>query len=219
MTISIGDTLPSAQFFTMADGGPEPVGDEFFAGRTVALFAVPGAFTPTCSAQHLPGFVEQADALRAKGVDAIACTAVNDVFVMGAWAARHGVGDGITLLADGNGDFADAIGLTMDGSAYGLRHAQPALHHAGGRPGGEAALHRSARGVQGELGRAPAVGAVGSGPVQRRSAPCCGAASPAGSPAATRDQARRKRGSAGIRGDGGATWMRSRPSSLAPYSA
>jgi glutaredoxin/glutathione-dependent peroxiredoxin len=120
MTISIGDTLPPATFFTMGDAGPEPVDASFFANRLVALFAVPGAFTPTCSAKHLPGFVEQAGALKAKGVDVIACTAVNDVFVLDAWGKASGVGEGITMLADGNGEFADAIGLAMDGSKFGM---------------------------------------------------------------------------------------------------
>jgi peroxiredoxin len=119
MTIQIGDTLPDATFTTMTEHGPEPVGKEFFTGKKVALFAVPGAFTPTCSAKHLPGFIEKASDLRAKGVDAIACTSVNDVFVMDAWGKSAGA-EGITLLADGNGAFAQAVGLTMDGSKFGM---------------------------------------------------------------------------------------------------
>jgi len=119
MTIQIGDTLPDVTFMTMTESGPEPVGNDFFAGKTVALFAVPGAFTPTCSAKHLPGFVEKAGELQAKGVDAIACTSVNDVFVMGAWGKSSGA-EGITMLADGNGGFAEAVGLTMDGSKFGM---------------------------------------------------------------------------------------------------
>jgi glutaredoxin/glutathione-dependent peroxiredoxin len=119
MTIQIGDTLPDVTFTTMTESGPEPVGKEFFAGKTVALFAVPGAFTPTCSAKHLPGFVEKAGELKAKGVDAIACTSVNDVFVMGAWG-KSSDAEGITMLADGNGAFAEAVGLTMDGSKFGM---------------------------------------------------------------------------------------------------
>ena len=119
MTIQIGDTLPDVTFTTMTDNGPDQVGKDFFAGRTVALFAVPGAFTPTCSAKHLPGFVEKAAELKAKGVDAIACTAVNDVFVMAAWA-KSGGAESITMLADGNGAFAEAMGLTMDGSKFGM---------------------------------------------------------------------------------------------------
>jgi len=94
--------------------------EDFFKGKTVALFAVPGAFTPTCSARHLPGFVERADELKAKGVDEIACTAVNDAFVLAAWAKSAGAEDKVTMLADGNGAFAEALGLTMDGSKFGL---------------------------------------------------------------------------------------------------
>lgn len=119
MTIQIGDTIPDVTFTTMTDDGPEPIGNDFFAGKTVALFAVPGAFTPTCSAKHLPGFLDKAGDLKAKGVDAIACTSVNDVFVMGAWAKANDA-DGVTMLADGNGAFAEAVGLTMDGSKYGM---------------------------------------------------------------------------------------------------
>lgn len=119
MTIQIGDTLPDVTFTTMTESGPEPVGNDFFAGKTVALFAVPGAFTPTCSAKHLPGFVEKAGELKAKGVDAIACTSVNDVFVMGAWG-KSSDAEGVTMLADGNGAFAQAVGLTMDGSKFGM---------------------------------------------------------------------------------------------------
>jgi glutaredoxin/glutathione-dependent peroxiredoxin len=121
MTIKVGDTLPNATFMTMGDDGPRPVtSDELFKGKTVALFAVPGAFTPTCSAKHLPGFKEKAQDLQAKGVDAIACVSVNDVFVMGAWAKDQGVEDEVVLLADGNGDFTKALGLEMDGSKFGM---------------------------------------------------------------------------------------------------
>lgn len=121
MTISKGDRLPSTTFTKMTDNGPEAVSsDDFFAGRTVAIFSVPGAFTPTCSAKHLPGFIEKADELKAKGVDEIACTAVNDAFVMGAWGKSASADDKVTMLADGNGDFAKAVGLTMDGSQFGL---------------------------------------------------------------------------------------------------
>jgi glutaredoxin/glutathione-dependent peroxiredoxin len=120
MTISIGDRLPSATLVKVTENGPEQVTTaDFFAGRRVALFAVPGAFTPTCSAKHLPGFVTQGDDLRAKGVDEIACTAVNDPFVLAAWQKANDAG-GVTMLADGNGDFAAALGLTMDGSKFGL---------------------------------------------------------------------------------------------------
>jgi peroxiredoxin len=120
MTISVGERLPSATLVKVTADGPDQIDtDTFFAGRTVALFAVPGAYTPTCSARHLPGFVQQAEALKAKGVDEIACTAVNDAFVLGAWA-KSSEADGVTMLADGNGDFAAALGLTMDGSKFGM---------------------------------------------------------------------------------------------------
>lgn len=120
MTISIGQPIPATTLTKVTPDGPDQVAsDQFFAGRTVALFAVPGAFTPTCSAAHLPSFVAKADELRAKGVDEIACTSVNDAFVMSAWAKSAGA-EGLTMLADGNGDFAAALGLTMDGSKFGL---------------------------------------------------------------------------------------------------
>ena len=121
MTIKVGDTLPAATFMTMGASGPEPkTTADVFAGKTVALFAVPGAFTPTCSAKHLPGFLEKGADLKARGVDAIACTSVNDVFVMDAWAKSQEVGDRVIMLADGNGAFAKAIGLELDGSKFGM---------------------------------------------------------------------------------------------------
>ncbi len=121
MTIKVGDTLPEATFMTWGEGGPEQVStDDVFAGKTVAVFSVPGAFTPTCSAQHLPGFVEQADALKAKGVDTIACTAVNDIFVMHAWEENQKSGGAVTMLSDGNGDFVKSLGLQMDGTGFGM---------------------------------------------------------------------------------------------------
>ncbi len=121
MTISKGERIPSTTFTQMTDNGPEPVSsDDYFSGKTVAIFSVPGAFTPTCSAKHLPGFIDKAEALKAKGVDEIACTAVNDAFVMGAWGKSAGADGKVTMLADGNGDFAKAVGLTMDGSKFGL---------------------------------------------------------------------------------------------------
>ena len=120
MTISVGDTLPDVKLVKATENGPEQVSSsEDFKGKNVALFAVPGAFTPTCSARHLPGYVEKADDLKSKGVDEIVATAVNDAFVMGAWKSSAG-SDDITMLADGNGDFAEAVGLTMDGSGFGL---------------------------------------------------------------------------------------------------
>lgn len=121
MTTKTGEKVPQATFAKMTENGPEQVDSEsFFKGRRVALFSVPGAFTPTCSAKHLPGFIEKADELKAKGIDEIACTAVNDAFVMGAWGKSAGAEGKVTMLADGNGDFAKAVGLTMDGSKFGL---------------------------------------------------------------------------------------------------
>lgn len=120
MTISVGDKLPDVTLIKATDAGPEKVqSGEYFAGKTVALFSVPGAFTPTCSARHLPGYVDKAADLKAKGVDEIVATAVNDPFVMGAWQAANGA-ETVTMLADGNGEFAEAVGLTMDGSGFGL---------------------------------------------------------------------------------------------------
>ena len=120
MTISVGDKLPDVTLVKATAEGPQQVSAaEFFAGKRVALFSVPGAFTPTCSAKHLPGFVEKAADLKAKGVDEIVGTAVNDAFVMSAWNAVAGSSD-ITMLADGNGDFVEALGLTMDASGFGM---------------------------------------------------------------------------------------------------
>lgn len=121
MTIKAGEKLPDAVFMEMTDNGPEPrKTDDVFKGKTVALFAVPGAFTPTCSVKHLPGFVEKAQELEGKGVDDIVCTSVNDVFVMNAWGEHAGTGGKVRMLADGNGDFAKALGLEMDGSGFGM---------------------------------------------------------------------------------------------------
>jgi glutaredoxin/glutathione-dependent peroxiredoxin len=121
MAIKVGDRLPEAKFMTPTASGPAPItGDEVFKGKRVALFAVPGAFTPTCSAKHLPGYKQHAAELKAKGVDAIACLSVNDVFVMKAWAADQGLGDEILMLADGSGDFTKAVGLEMDAGRFGM---------------------------------------------------------------------------------------------------
>ena len=121
MTISKGERIPSTTFTKMTENGPEPVSsDDYFSGKTVAIFSVPGAFTPTCSAKHLPGFIEKADALKAKGVDEIACTAVNDAFVMGAWGKSQDTGDSVLMLADGAGDFVKACGLELDLMKAGL---------------------------------------------------------------------------------------------------
>ncbi|MEP6829667.1 MAG: peroxiredoxin [Rhizomicrobium sp.] len=121
MTIKIGDHIPAATLMQMKDGGPKPVStDDLFKGKKVALFALPGAFTPTCSAKHLPGFIQQAGALKAKGIDAIVCLSVNDAFVMGAWGDAQGAGDTVMMLADGNGDFTRAVGLELDGTKFGM---------------------------------------------------------------------------------------------------
>ncbi len=121
MSINVGDKLPTTTFVTMTENGPEQIqSDEYFKGKRVALFSVPGAFTPTCSAKHLPGYVEKAGDLKARGVDEIACTAVNDAFVMGAWGKAQNAAGKVTMLADGNGAFAKAVGLEMDGSKFGM---------------------------------------------------------------------------------------------------
>jgi peroxiredoxin len=121
MTIKVGDKIPSATLMQMKDGGPKPVTtSELFDGKKVVLFALPGAFTPTCSAKHLPGFIQNAEAIHAKGVDTIACLSVNDAFVMGAWGDNQGAGNKVVMLADGNGDFTRALGLEMDASKFGM---------------------------------------------------------------------------------------------------
>jgi peroxiredoxin len=121
MAIKVGDALPQANFIIATADGPAPSStDQVFKGKRVALFAVPGAFTPTCSAKHMPGFKQHAAELKAKGVDEIACISVNDAFVMKAWAKDQGVEGEITMLADGNGEFTQALGLEMDGSRFGL---------------------------------------------------------------------------------------------------
>jgi glutaredoxin/glutathione-dependent peroxiredoxin len=121
MTISVGDRVPETTFRIMTPDGPAPKkGEEIFKGKKVVLFAVPGAFTPTCHKNHMPGFVKNADAIKAKGIDTIAVTAVNDVFVMDAWKKASGAEGKIEFLADGSADFAKALGLTLDASANGL---------------------------------------------------------------------------------------------------
>ena len=121
MAVSAGDKMPSVTFKMLtADGLTDVPSDDYFGGKKTALFAVPGAFTPTCSAKHVPSFLAQADALKAKGVDQIACVSVNDAFVMKAWGADTGAGDTIDMLADGNGEFARATGLTLDARGFGL---------------------------------------------------------------------------------------------------
>lgn len=121
MPIQVGDRIPNVKLQTMTANGPRAISmDEICNGQKVVLFAVPGAFTSTCSNDHLPGFVKRADDLKAKGVDVIACVGVNDVFVMNAWANARGVGDSILMLADGNGDFAKAMGQELDSRAFGM---------------------------------------------------------------------------------------------------
>jgi len=121
MTIQVGDRIPSAALRYKTDEGIQEIStDDLFGGKKVVLFSVPGAFTPTCSAKHLPGFVQKADEFKAKGVDTVACMAVNDAFVMDAWGKDQSVGDKVMMLADGNGDFAKALGLELDASGVGL---------------------------------------------------------------------------------------------------
>lgn len=121
MTIKVGDRLPEATFTVMGDDGPKPVTTaDIFSGRKVALFAVPGAFTPTCHAQHMPGFLARLDELSGKGIDAVACTAVNDVFVLDHWSKATGADGKVVMLSDGIADFAKQIGLDIDLSAHGL---------------------------------------------------------------------------------------------------
>lgn len=120
MSIQAGQKIPDATLSTMADSGPTPIStQDIFAGKTVVLFSVPGAFTPTCSARHLPGYVEEAEAILAKGVDTIACMAVNDVFVMNAWG-KSAHADRLLMLADGNGEFTRALGLELDATGFGM---------------------------------------------------------------------------------------------------
>lgn len=121
MAIKAGDRMPTGTFGVMTETGPGAMStDELFAGKTVVLVSVPGAFTPTCSMNHLPGFIEHADDIRDKGVDTIACMAVNDVFVMNAWGKDRGVGDDVLMLADGNGEYVRALGLELDASGFGM---------------------------------------------------------------------------------------------------
>ncbi len=121
MAIAVGDRVPDVKVFTYEESGPQATTSAAVLGAgKVVLFGVPGAFTPTCSDHHLPGFVLRSDDLRAKGVDTVVCVSVNDPFVMGAWAKDQNVGDSLVLVADGNGELAEAMGLTMDGTGFGL---------------------------------------------------------------------------------------------------
>jgi len=121
MTISVGDKIPEAKLMLATHEGPKPTtSGELFGGKKVVMFAVPGAFTPTCSAKHLPGFVNHAAEFKAKGIDDVICISVNDAFVMGAWGKDQSAGGKVTMVADGNGDFTNAMGLAMDGSGFGM---------------------------------------------------------------------------------------------------
>ncbi|MCH8944194.1 MAG: peroxiredoxin [Proteobacteria bacterium] len=121
MTISAGEKMPSGTFGVMTESGPGSLSsNELFAGKKVVLVSVPGAFTPTCSLNHLPGFIDHAEQLTAKGVDTVACMAVNDVFVMDAWGKDRGVGEKVVMLADGNGEYSRALGLELDASGFGM---------------------------------------------------------------------------------------------------
>jgi peroxiredoxin len=121
MTIKVGDRVPQAKMKIMGPNGPQDIStDEIFKGKKVAFFALPGAFTPTCSAKHLPGFVDNADKFKAKGVDRIVCLSVNDAFVMGAWGKQQSAGEKVMMVADGNGDFTKGAGLTLDASGFGM---------------------------------------------------------------------------------------------------
>lgn len=121
MAIKVGDRIPDVELRIMGEKGPQAIrSGEIFKGKRVALFALPGAFTPTCSAKHLPGFVQHADDLRKKGVDQIVCLSVNDAFVMGAWGKQQGADNRVMMVADGNGDFTRAVGLELDGRGFGM---------------------------------------------------------------------------------------------------
>jgi peroxiredoxin (alkyl hydroperoxide reductase subunit C) len=136
MTVKVGDTIPSMKLMAAGPDGPREIStDEIFKGKKVVLFGVPGAFTPTCSARHLPGFVQNADAFLSKGVDTVACISVNDAFVMGAWGKDQGVGDKVLMLADGSAAFTKAMGLELDlmGRGMGVRSQRFALVAQDGR--------------------------------------------------------------------------------------
>ena len=179
MTIKVGGKIPSVSLMQMKDGAPQPVKTgELFAGKKVVVFALPGAFTPTCSAKHLPGFVHHAAAIKSKGVDAIACVSVNDAFVMGAWGEQQGAGDKVMMLADGNGELTAARDTankaTADNAA--LREFLRQMQNTGASLASENARLRTALAV---AGRAPA--AATSQPT--RPAPVTVAASAPAAPA------------------------------------
>ena len=121
MTVKAGDKIPQATLMHMSDAGPAPIStDDLFSGKTVAMFALPGVFTPTCSNQHLPGFIEKSEELRAAGVDTIVCLSVNDAFVMDAWGKQQNATGKVMMVGDGNGDLTEKLGLTMDGTGFGM---------------------------------------------------------------------------------------------------
>jgi peroxiredoxin len=121
MSIEVGDKMPAGKFTVMGANGPDTLNaEDLFAGKKVVLFSVPGAFTPTCSAKHLPGYVDNASALKAKGADTVACLAVNDAFVMSAWGKAGNVGEDVVMLADGNGEYTRALGLELDATGFGM---------------------------------------------------------------------------------------------------
>ena len=126
MSIQPGDKIPSAQLMHLTDAGPTPITtEELFGGKNVAIFALPGAFTPTCSNQHLPGFIEKSEELRGKGIDTIVCLSVNDAFVMGAWGKQQGASGKVMMVGDGNGELTEKLGLSMDGSGFGMGLRSP----------------------------------------------------------------------------------------------
>ena len=121
MTIKVGDKMPAGVLTHMTKDGPQKISTEqLFSGKKVVLFSVPGAFTPTCDAKHLPGYLQQADALKARGIDTVACMAVNDVFVMNAWGKASNVGDKVLMLADGNAEYSKALGLELNATGFGM---------------------------------------------------------------------------------------------------
>ena len=161
MAIQVGDKVPSATFKYLSPEGPKDItSDELFRGKKVALFAVPGAFTPTCSQRHLPSYVDKASDLKAKGIDTIACVAVNDHFVMGAWGKEQDCGDKVMMLADGSGDFARAIGLELDARRNGSGRARNATRCWSRTASSEEAQRRGPRQVRGVRRRHDAEGAV-----------------------------------------------------------
>jgi len=167
--VKAGDTLPAdMKLMEMGDAGPKPVTlGELTKGRTIVLFAVPGAFTPTCSMKHLPGFVQKSGEIRAKGVDEIVCLSVNDAFVMGAWGKDQGAAGKVRMVADGNGDFTRAMGLELDASGFGMGKRSQRCARRQGRQGGAAAGRARPRPERVERGVGPVEAVAVSRPVAR----------------------------------------------------